>query len=108
MGDSANPDVDDDGDDDSDVVVVSELASPTIAKGLAAFITKLGNARQWVDISRCEIRKRGADTNVCLLRGISGLSKNHWIGEVRKTARTSLSTVEVSVTRSLISAAMKH
>ena len=50
-GDTAKPDVDDDGDGDSDVALVAELTNPTIATDLAAFIAKLGTAGQWIGIS---------------------------------------------------------
>ena len=50
-GDTAKPDVDDDGDGDSDVAVVAELTNPTIAEDLAAFLAKLGSTGQWIGIS---------------------------------------------------------
>ena len=45
VGDSAKPDVDDDGDGDRVVAVLGELTSPTIAGDLVTFIDKLVTPR---------------------------------------------------------------
>ena len=50
-GDTAKPDVDDDGDGDSDGAVLAVLTNPTIAGDLVAFLDELGTTGQWIGVS---------------------------------------------------------
>ena len=51
VGDTAKPDVDDDGDGGSDVAVVAELTNPTIAEDLAALLGLPGNGLAFLPLS---------------------------------------------------------